>query len=144
MRPRVIAAALLTALAAGCASSAGSGAAAGGAPGGGTANGIPPRKIELGITADGRTVSAHPNDVIEVRLGSMYWHFHAVAGGVLSPGRFQHLPGHGPPGVGGTVVATFRVLRPGTAHVAAARQSCGEAMRCVGRRGTFTMTVVVR
>ena len=100
MRPRVIAAALLTALAAGCASSAGSGAAAGGAPGGGTANGIPPRKIELGITADGRTVSAHPNDVIEVRLGSMYWHFHAVAGGVLSPGRFQHLPGHGPPGVG--------------------------------------------
>ena len=124
---------------AGCASSGGSAGA------GGTAVGTPPRKIEIGFSAKGRTLTAHPNDVIEVRLGSTYWRFHPVSGGVLSRGKFVSRPVHGPPGVGsGTVIATFRALKSGTARVSAARASCGEALRCVGGQDSYALTVVVR
>ena len=151
MRRRVLAAAALAVLTAGCGSSAGGGTAgAGGGSGaggsGGTASGVPPRKIELGLAASGHTVSAHPNDVIAVRLESTYWRFRPVTGGVLSRGTFVARPMHGHivPGTGaGAMIATFHVLKAGTAHVIAERQSCGEAMRCVGGQGTFTMTVVV-
>ncbi len=106
--------------------------------------GTPPRKIELGFNAKGHTLAAHPNDVIEVRLDSTYWRFHRVTGGVLSSGTFVSRPEHGPPGVGaGTMIATFRALKSGTAHVSAARASCGEALRCVGGQNSFTLTVVV-
>ena len=96
MRRRVIAGALLVTLTAGCGSSAGGGTAGGGSPsGGGTATGVPPRKIELGLTANGHSVSVHPNDVIAVRLDSTYWRFRPVTGGVLSRGRFVAKPQHG-------------------------------------------------
>jgi hypothetical protein len=144
MRAVAVATVALALVTASCASSGGHGGADGG---GGTAVGAPPRKIELGLTAKGHTVPAHPGDVIEVRLGSTYWRFRPVTGGVLSRGRFVSRPTHGnrPPGTGaGAEVATFRALKPGTAHIAAGRQSCGEAMRCVGGQGSFALTVVVR
>lgn len=141
MRTIAVTIAALALVIAGCASSGGR-AGAGGA--GGTAVSTPPRKIELGFNAKGRTLTAHPNDVIEVRLRSTYWRFDPVDGGVLSRGKFVSRPEHGPPGVGaGTMVATFRALKSGTAHVSAARASCGEAMRCVGGQNSFTLTVVV-
>jgi len=144
---RVIAASLLTVLTAGCASSTVGGTAGSAQPGGGgTATGIPARKIEVGIAAQGSTVTVHPNDVVQVRLQSTYWRFEPVTSGVLSRGTFVAKPSHGHivPGTGtGTIIATFRALRAGTARVNAARQSCGEAMRCVGGQGSFTMTVVV-
>jgi hypothetical protein len=150
MRRPAAAAATLMILTAGCASSASSTAAGGGAgptaSGGRTTSGMPARKIELGFAANDHTVSAHPGDVITVRLDSTYWKFQPVTGGVLTRGTFVSRPMHGHivPGSGaGAVVATFRVLKAGTAQVSAARQSCGEAMRCVGGQGSFTMTVVV-
>jgi hypothetical protein len=141
MRAIAVTTATLALVVAGCASSGGH---AGAGSAGGTAVGTPPRKIELGFDAKGRTLTAHPNDVIEVRLRSTYWRFRPVAGGVLSRGKFVSRPEHGPPGVGaGTMVATFRALKNGTAHVSAARASCGEALRCVGGQDSFTLTVVV-
>jgi hypothetical protein len=142
MRAIAVTTAALALVVAGCASSGG-GAVAGGP--GGTAVGTPPRKIEVGFSAKGRTVSAHLNDVIEVRLESTYWRFHPVMGGVLSRGKFVSRPEHGPPGVGaGTMVATFRALKSGTARVSAGRASCGEALRCVGGQDSYAFTVVVR
>jgi hypothetical protein len=142
MRGIAVTAAALALATAGCASSGGQG----GSGGGGTAVGTPPRKIELGMSATGRTVTAHLNDVIEVRLGSTYWRFHPVTGGVLSRGKLvTHAPS-GPvriPGTGrGTVIATYRVLKSGTARVSASRTTCGEAMRCSGAQSSFALTVV--
>ena len=141
MKAIAVTVAALALVVAGCSSSGGHGPAGGT---GGTAVGTPPRKIELGFNAKGHTVTAHPNDVIEVRLQSTYWRFHPATGGVLSPGKFVSRAEHGPPGVGaGTMIATFRALKSGTAHVTAARASCGEALRCVGGQNSFTVTVVV-
>ena len=152
MRRRAIAAAALAILTAGCGSSGGGGTSAGGAPGGGggggggTATGSPPRLVTIGFAANGRTMTVHPYDTIRIKLQSTYWRFHPVTGGVLSHGRIAAHPAHGPVvirGMGsGTMIATFRVLKPGTAHITAARQSCGEAMRCVGGEGSFAVTVV--
>lgn len=126
----------------GPAGGAGSGSAR---PGGGTASGIPLRKVVLGFSAKGSTVTLRPNEVLEVVLRSTYWQFRPVTGGVLSRGTFVTRPEHSHVmGSGaGTAAATFRALKPGTAHVVAARQSCGEAMRCLGGQGSFTLVVVV-
>jgi hypothetical protein len=49
-----------------------------------------------------------------------------------------------PPGMGrGTVDWAFRATRPGAYTLAASRTSCGEAMRCVGDQGSFSVRLKV-
>jgi hypothetical protein len=43
----------------------------------------------------------------------------------------------------GTVRRDFHAVRLGTATLIATRSSCGEAMRCTGDQGRFTVTVRV-
>ena len=134
MRAIAVTVAALALVAAGCASSGGHGPAGGA---GGTAVGTPPRKIELGFNAKGHTVTAHPNDVIEVRLESTYWRFHPVTGGVLSRGKFVSRAEHGPPGVGaGTMDRHVPCAEERTAHVT---RGAGELRRgaALRRRAEF-------
>ncbi|NUR04208.1 MAG: hypothetical protein HOY79_49215 [Streptomyces sp.] len=84
--------------------------------------------------------------LIVVRLHSTYWSTPAgsdprvlvrVGGGPTATGTC-------PPGRGcGISSAQFTAGRPGTAHIAARRDSCGEAMRCSPGQGRYDVTVSV-
>jgi len=93
--------------------------------------------------------------VVHVRLGgavhwvlhSTYWTMGPLTGdvlvrpmGALSAGSSRScVPGQGC----GTVEAYFRAEHAGTVTLRAHRNSCGEAMRCVGNQGRFRVTVIV-
>ena len=106
-----------------------------------------PQTVRVGFADNGRTVRLHPGDVVVVRLHSTYWGFRPVPGTTLlaetpvvrvSPG-VRKVPGSG----AGTVTVAFHARHRGRATIGALRRSCGEAMRCVGRQGHFTLHVVV-
>ena len=102
------------------------------------------------VDADnGATVHARVGDLILVTLHSTYWQFAEPNGSVLvpvnpavaQPGDASCSPSI--PGSGcGTVRAGYRVARSGTARIVAGRASCGEAMRCTGQQGRWSVTVV--
>jgi hypothetical protein len=49
------------------------------------------------------------------------------------------------PGEGcGTVSASFRAAKPGTAILEAGRTTCGEARGCVNGEGAYQVTISVR
>lgn len=123
-------------LAAACASS-------GGQPAG------PPRpaRISVGQADNGRRITVQRQSTVVVRLASTYWRFGPTGtDGVLRQVRVDaHPDGGGVPGAGrGTVVAVYRAVSAGTAVVAAARTSCGEALACAPAQSRFRVTVVVR
>jgi hypothetical protein len=96
---------------------------------------------------DGSTVDAHVGDSLTVTLHNTYWQFQSPPGQVLQQ-RGQPAPSPGGsacpdiPGTGcGTVVADYLVSASGTVTLAAHRESCGEAMRCTGSNGGWSVTV---
>lgn len=134
----LLAAAAVTALAAGC---AGPHHAARG-----------PRVLADFVEHDrsnGKTIRIGVGDRVALILGSTYWTIRgSSAPAVLrqeGPAKVLGSPRSCPPGVGcGSVRTSFTALSPGTAVITAHRNSCGEALRCVGSRGRFRLTVIIR
>ena len=99
-------------------------------------------------TANGSTAQVHVGDTINVVLHSTYWQLTDPSGGELvtsaspaaSPGGTgcSSIPGTGC----GITSASYRVATTGTTTLTATRQSCGEALRCTGRQGRWSVKVV--
>jgi len=104
----------------------------------------------LDDSANGTTVTISPGERFQVTLASTYWTFDPPSNAtVLVPqGGQQTSPGSScPPYPGsgcGTATQVYTAEARGTAVVSAHRTSCGEALRCTGSQGSFTLTVVVR
>lgn len=103
--------------------------------------------IQAGDSMNGKSVTLHPGQSLEVMLSSTYWTFQgssnsqvlvAVNTPIASPGSCR-TTGSGC----GTVTMTFRAVGPGTAQVTASRVSCGEALRCGSADGHYQLTVKV-
>lgn len=138
MRRHIAAAGLVAVIAAGC-GSAGSDTTSGDQ----AVNG----RLSLDTSANGKTVHVHLGDTVTVTLDSTYWSFLPTGGLALQPfapvatAAGSACPKH--PGSGcGTVTATYNVRRVGTSVVHAHRDTCGEALRCVGTQGDWSVTVV--
>jgi hypothetical protein len=106
------------------------------------------RPVILDERARGTTVRVTTGTQIVVRLHSTYWSTPAGSDPlVLTPvgGETPTTTAAAcPPGRGcGISSAQFTALRPGTAHVSARRDSCGEAMRCSPGQGRYDVTVTV-
>jgi hypothetical protein len=122
----------------------------------GTATAVNPAGPEGAVTvardgASGKTVQMQVGDRLELILSSDYWTVRgSSAPAVLrQDGPSKRLPRPGTcseiPGLGCTPLKTsFTALAAGTAVITARRTTCGEALRCVGDRGRFIVTVVVR
>ncbi|MFI2206541.1 hypothetical protein ACH47Z_38505 [Streptomyces sp. NPDC020192] len=96
--------------------------------------------------ARGTTVQVTAGTHIVVRLHSAYWSTPASSNPrVLTPvGGGTTVNATCPPGRGcGTSSAQFTALRPGTVHITARRDSCGEAMHCSPGQGRYDVTVTV-
>jgi hypothetical protein len=111
--------------------------------------GSPPATHRLSEGDGGSPVQARVGDRIVVTLHSTYWQLAEPAGPVLvANGRPESTAG-GPscstvPGSGcGTIRAEYRAAAVGSTRIEADRQSCGEALRCTGRQGRWSVTVVV-
>lgn len=96
--------------------------------------------------ARGTTVRVTVGTLVVVRLHGAYWSTPAGSNPrVLTPvGGGTTATATCPPGRGcGTSSARFTALRPGTVHITARRDSCGEAMRCPPGQGRYDVTVTV-
>ena len=123
-----------------------------GCGGGGSTQTLAPRSQavthQVSDTDGGGTVSARVGDQIVVTLHSTYWQVSDPAGSVLVLEQQPQATAGGPscssiPGSGcGTVTAAFRVAAAGSTRIEAERQSCGEAMRCTGDQGRWSVKVV--
>ncbi|MER6633304.1 hypothetical protein ABT301_34660 [Streptomyces sp. NPDC000987] len=94
----------------------------------------------------GRTVRVTVGTLVVVRLHSAYWSTPTSSNPrVLAPaGGGTTTTATCPPGRGcGISSARFTVLGPGTAHVTARRDACGEAMRCPPGQGRYDVTAAV-
>jgi hypothetical protein len=109
---------------------------------------LPRHSIAVSDAANGATIRIHTGTRVTVRLGSTYWTFQGSSNPAVlrQVGTPTVKPRGGcVPGAGcGTVTATFVARHPGTATVTASRTTCGEALRCTGGQGSYTLTVVVR
>lgn len=104
------------------------------------------RQVVLDERAQGTTVRVTAGTLVVVRLHSTYWSTPAGSDPqVLTPlGGTTTATGTCPPGRGcGISSARFTTRRPGTAHVTARRDSCGEAKRCSPGQGRYDVTVTV-
>lgn len=108
-----------------------------------------PSTVQAGEADNGGTLTLRPGGTLVVVLHSTYWQFNPPSNPavVSSEGRPASSPapmGSCVPGEGcGTVTARFRALTPGRSTVSAGRTSCGEALRCTGNAGSWSVTVVV-
>ena len=99
----------------------------------------------------GHVVHVHRGDVVSWQLYSTYWTMGRPGGGVLvrTANHVPAVPRHRShscdyPGSGcGTVQLDFRAAASGRVTLKAHRISCGEALRCVGKQGSFSVTVIV-
>jgi hypothetical protein len=104
-----------------------------------------PPMVVATMADNGHTVTVADGQRLVVRLDSTFWTFAPtsaalrVAGSPLVESSKPCVPGGGC----GSVTAFFDAVNAGQVTVAAARTSCGEAMRCVGSAGTYRLTVVV-
>jgi hypothetical protein len=109
----------------------------------------PPSERAVGNADSGKTVRLRPGQAMRVVLTGGYWTFQgSSAPSVLRqngpPTELPPSPDNCPPGLGCTpLAARFTAVAAGTAQVRAGRTSCGEARRCTGDEGTFSVTVVV-
>jgi hypothetical protein len=115
-----------------------------GVPGGGHHTAVVVEKD----SSNGKTVRIGVGDQVKLVLGSSYWKIRgSSAPAVLrqhGPVKLLASPSACPPGVGCRPVQVFfTALAPGTAVITAHRTVCGEALRCIGSRGRFRLTVVV-
>jgi hypothetical protein len=110
-----------------------------------------PRASEttVGNADSGKTVRLGRGQALRVVLTGGYWTFQgSSAPSVLKqngpPTELSPSPGNCPPGLGcAPLTARFTAIAPGTARIRADRTTCGEARRCTGDEGTFSVTVVV-
>ena len=122
----------------------------GGGSGGGDSERVGASGSDHRVTdrSNGTTVHARVGDTITVVLHSTYWQLADPQGGELvvtatpsaapGGGRCTTIPGTGC----GTLTATYRVAAAGSTHLDGGRQSCGEALRCTGAQGRWSVTVV--
>lgn len=106
-----------------------------------------PGTVRLDDSANGTTVHVHFGDTITVTLTSTYWSFLPTDGLALQPfAPAQVAPATTcatPVGSGcGTVTASYNVGHIGTSVLRAHRDTCGEALRCVGSQANWSVTVV--
>jgi hypothetical protein len=102
---------------------------------------------------NGDTLVLRRGQQLSVVLSSTYWQFQSSSNpAVLRPeGRPQVNP-QLPPGSGGCVPgqgcgaasATFLAIAAGRVTVTATRTTCGEALRCIGANGRFSLQVIVQ
>jgi hypothetical protein len=136
MMRRLFAAAVATVLAAGC---------AGGSSGGGATVSGAPTTRQLDEHANGSTVDVQLGDTVVVVLHSTYWSFDTPPTSLQPLGDPQPSPSHCPvAGSGcGTVTARYNASHVGQTTLHAHRDSCGEARRCTGSEGDWSVTVRV-
>jgi hypothetical protein len=97
---------------------------------------------------NGKTFELHVGDRLEVKLESTYWNIHESSDlnvlRLAGPMAISPRPNGCVPGAGcGLAIASFDAVGSGSADVTASRDSCGEAMRCVGSAGSYRVSVVV-
>jgi len=118
-----------------------------------TTPGVAPSVVVATDKDNGGTVVLRRGQQLRVVLSSTYWQFQKSSNPAVlrDEGQPQVSPqqtsssGSCVPGQGcGTVTATFLAVSPGRATVTATRTSCGEALRCTGANGQFTLKVVVQ
>lgn len=111
----------------------------------GGASGKPAPQLQLGETANGKTVSVSLGGTVVVVLHSTYWSMVPEAS-VLQPVGPPQVAATSCPVVGGgcgTVTATYNATHVGVATLRAHRSTCGEARRCVGSESDWSVTVRV-
>ena len=99
--------------------------------------------------SNGRTIAIRRGQRLRVVLSSTYWQLQpssntTVLGLIGRPTISPQLTGCVPGEGCGTATATYLASRDGKATVTATRTSCGEALRCTGAGGLFTLHVLVR
>ncbi|MEV8563723.1 hypothetical protein AB0478_46725 [Streptomyces sp. NPDC051917] len=107
-----------------------------------------PAPLRLDERTNHTTVSATVGTSVVVTLHSTYWSdltsrtpdVLAAAGASRVTSAHTCAPGRGC----GTVELALRAVRPGSADITARRTSCGEARRCVGDEGRYSVTVKIR
>lgn len=109
--------------------------------------------VTLTEADNGKAVSLHPGQRLQVILHSTYWTFDAGTDtSVLArQGDTQYHPGtRGKggcpsfPGSGcGTAVQTYQADSAGTSTITASRTTCGEALLCTPDQGTWSVDVTV-
>jgi hypothetical protein len=108
-----------------------------------------PQHLVAGDADNGHTIKVHVGDTVRVALNSTVWTISGSSDPVLLEQQGQQVVVSAPPGtcyVGqgcGTTSAIFLAVKAGTASVDASRVSCGEARRCVGPEGIYTVTVII-
>ncbi|MGW5481984.1 hypothetical protein [Streptomyces sp. NPDC004008] len=107
-----------------------------------------PAHLRLDEHANRTTVSATVGTSVVITLHSTYWSdLTSRTPDVLAAADTSRVtPAHTcAPGAGcGTVELTLRAVRPGSADITAHRTSCGEARRCIGDEGRYSVTVKIR
>jgi hypothetical protein len=95
-------------------------------------------------------VQAQLGAVLTVTLHSTYWSLLPPSDGLAvqpyAPAATTPAttcPGNVPGSGCGTVIATYNLGHVGTTVLRAHRTVCGEAMRCVGAAGDWSVTIVV-
>jgi len=108
------------------------------------------RTVVIAEKDKGHVVQVHVGDTVRWVLHNTYWTFVPAGGGVLVKAGSQDSPAPPSdvrscvPGQGcGTVEVDYRVAQTGRVVLRAHRVSCGEALRCTGDRGRFSVTIVV-
>jgi len=105
--------------------------------------------VTVGNADSGKTVRVKIGQDLQVVLTGGYWTFKGSSAPIVlkqdgAPIQLPRSPANCPPGLGCTPLELrFTALAPGTAVVRAGRTTCGEALRCTGERGRFSVTVVV-
>jgi hypothetical protein len=105
--------------------------------------------VTLTWSDKGHTVRVAKGTKILLKLKNTYWKVRGSSNAkvVRQTGAAKVRPA--PPGqcvagVGcGTVTAPFKAVGSGTAHIRAARSTCGEALSCSPGRGRYDVTIVV-
>ena len=100
----------------------------------------------LDESSNGKHLDVHFGDTIIVTLHSTYWTFGVPGGFILQPvtppqiGKGANCPTV--PGNGcGTVTITYNVGKVGSGTIVAHRTSCGEALKCTGAQGNWSVSL---
>jgi hypothetical protein len=97
---------------------------------------------------NGLTVTATRGQTILLTLHSTYWMIGGSSDTAVLKARndpsVQPSPGCIAGAGCGTVIASYTAVGDGEAALGATRFTCGEALRCTGGAGSFSVTVVIR
>jgi hypothetical protein len=113
-----------------------------------TTTAVAPSAVQVSETQNGSTVHVAKGGSVAVVLHSTYWTLAAPSNAAVlqeegqptvTPMMQGCVPGQGC----GTVTAVYAVVGPGQSQLSASRTSCGEALRCTGTQGAWSVTVDV-